>query len=304
MVYSKQWNPNLPLPEPVCMVTPSRTGDVIVTVNRTTRRRRLYWTLGNLLAIAGLYLLLYVGGVYSEIAYHRMAARGDSDIAAPQVLMGGGAGQADLSVRAPVALPSTAPAALPAFEAPALAGQSEVQTGVTAPEVHPALVERIVIPSIKVDSKVIEVGWEVVEQNGQQVAVWQVAEYAVGQHRGSANPGEGGNIVLAGHVGGFGKVFRDLFYVRPGEPVVLYSEGRQFLYTVKERLVVDEEGVSPEQRAENARLIAPTDYEVVTLVTCWPLTGPQKYTQRVIIRAVPYAAVPPPVGDVAHQTAR
>jgi LPXTG-site transpeptidase (sortase) family protein len=287
------------------MVTPNRTGDVLVTVNRTTRRRRVYWTLGNLLAIAGLYLLFYVGGVYSEIAYHRMAARGDSDIAALQVLMDVGAGQADISVTgASVALPSAAPAALPAFEAPALAGQSEAESGAAPKEVRPALVQRIVIPSIKVDSKVIEVGWEVVEQNGQHVAVWQVAEYAVGQHRGSANPGEGGNIVLAGHVGGYGKVFRDLFYVRPGEPVVLYSEGRQFLYTVKERLVVTEEGVSPEQRAENARLIAPTDYEVVTLVTCWPLTGPQKYTQRVIIRAVPYAAVPPPVGDVAHQTAR
>jgi hypothetical protein len=37
------------------------------------------------------------------------------------------------------------------------------------------------------------------------MAIWQVAEYAVGQHRGSANPGEGDNIVLAGHVGGFGQ---------------------------------------------------------------------------------------------------
>ncbi|MCX7789940.1 MAG: sortase, partial [Chloroflexaceae bacterium] len=195
------------------MVTPSRTGDVVVTVNRTTRRRRFYWTLGNLLAIAGLYLLFYVGGVYSEIAYHRMAARGDSDIAAPRVLMGG-AGQADMSVAgASVAPPSAAPAALPAFEAPALATQGQAEQLSTSVEARPALVERIVIPSIKVDSKVIEVGWEVVEQNGQQVAVWQVAEYAVGQHRGSANPGEGGNIVLAGHVGGYGKVFRDLYYV-------------------------------------------------------------------------------------------
>lgn len=287
------------------MAAPSRTGDVIVTVNQTTRRRRVYWTLGNLLAIAGLYLLLYVGGVYSEITYHRMAARGDSDIAAPRVLMGGAGNQAGVSfASAPVTPTSAAPVALPAFEAPVLAGQGEAAPSPAPAEVHQALVERIVIPSIKVDSKVIEVGWEVVEQDGQQVAVWQVAEYAVGQHRGSANPGEGGNIVLAGHVGGYGKVFRDLFYVRPGEPVVLYSEGRQFLYVVKERLVVPEEDASPEQRAENARLIAPTDYEVVTLVTCWPLTGPKKFTQRVIIRAFPYAPAPPPVGDVAHQTAR
>ena len=72
---------------------------------------------------------------------------------------------------------------------------------------HDSTVTRVIIPSIGVDSKAVEVGWEVKEQNGQQVAVWQVAECAVGQHRGSANPGEGENIVLAGHVGGYGKVF-------------------------------------------------------------------------------------------------
>lgn len=291
------------------MVTTRTSGDVPTSaVSPATRRRRLYWTLGNLLLLAGLYLLLYVGGVYAEIEYHRMAARGDSDIAAPRVLMAGVAGQADIATNLPPALatpPADAPAALPAFQAPVLnRGDARAAPLPAANADRPASVERIVIPSIKVDSKVIEVGWELVEQNGRQVAVWQVAEFAVGQHRGSANPGEGGNVVLAGHVGGYGKVFRDLFYVRPGEPVVLYSAGRQFLYTVQDRLVVTEEGASAEQRAANAALIAPTDHEVVTMVTCWPLTGPNKYAQRVIIRAVPFAAAAPPVADVAPQTAR
>jgi len=291
------------------MVTTRTSGDVPPsTVSPATRRRRLYWTLGNLLLLAGLYLLLYVGGVYAEIEYHRMAARGDSDIAAPRVLMAGVTGQADIATNlppAPATPPADAPAALPAFQAPVLnRGDARAAPLPAANAERPASVERIVIPSIKVDSKVIEVGWELREQNGRQVAVWQVAEYAVGQHRGSANPGEGGNVVLAGHVGGYGKVFRDLFYVRPGEPVVLYSAGRQFLYTVQDRLVVTEEGASAEQRAANAALIAPTDHEVVTMVTCWPLTGPNKYAQRVIIRAVPFAAAAPPVADVAPQTVR
>lgn len=256
--------------------------------------------------IGGLYLLLYVGGLYATAEYHRMAARGDSDIDAPRVLMGDSAPSADLSVPAgQVAAPVAAPAAMPAFEAPVLnGGQIASAAPDAAAAVRPALVERVVLPSIKVDAKVIEVGWELVEQGGQQVAVWQVAEYAVGQHRGSANPGEGGNVVLAGHVGGFGQVFRDLYYVRPGEPVILYSDGRQFLYTVKERLVVTEEGAPPEQRAENAKLIAPTDSEVVTMITCWPATGRDKFTQRVIIRAVPFEASAPPVADVAPQTVR
>lgn len=255
--------------------------------------------------ISGLYLLLYVGGLYAQAEYQRMAARGNSDIEAPRALLS----------EPPAALSdgliSVAPQAdagqtgLSAFQAPVLSEQGMLASEPPisgAPQV--SSVERLVIPSIKVDSKVIEVGWDLVEQDGRQVAVWQVAEYAVGQHRGSANPGEGGNVVMAGHVGGYGKVFRDLYYVRPGEPLLVYSAGRQFRYTVKERLVVTEDGAPPEQRAANAQLIAPTDSELVTLVTCWPLTGPDKYTQRVIIRAVPFEPTAAPVGDVAPQTIR
>lgn len=282
-------------------------GELAVGRSPATRRRRIYLTAGNLMLIGGIYLLLYVGGLYSQAEFHRMAARGDSEIEAPRVLLGERAASPDLSVpRSQLGAAAPAePAGLPSFQAPVLNnGQIASPIPDAAGALRPATVERIILPSIKVDSKVIEVGWELVEQGGQQVAVWQVAEYAVGQHVGSANPGEGGNVVLAGHVGGFGQVFRDLYYVRPGEPVVLYSEGRQFLYTVEERLVVTEEGVSAEQRAENARLIAETDSEVVTLVTCWPATGPDKFTQRVIIRAVPFAAAAPPVADVAPQTVR
>lgn len=271
----------------------------------------MYWTLGNLLLFGGIYLLLYVGGIYADIEYHRMAARGDSDIEVPRRVMG--------ELAAPIARPRPAaagqaaaspaaqsPAALPSFDAPALAAEGQIASAPpdAAAAAQVGTVERIVLPSIKVDSKVIEVGWDLVEQGGQQVAVWQVAEYAVGQHIGSANPGQGGNVVLAGHVGGYGKVFRDLYYVLPGDPVVLYSEGRQFEYVVTERMILDEEGVPAAQRAANAALIGPTDHEVVTLVTCWPLTGPNKFSQRVIIRATPFGTPPPASDDVAPQTVR
>lgn len=278
------------------------------------RLQRVYWTLGNLLLFGGLYLLLYVGGIYAEVSYHRMAARGDSDIEAPRLVMG----ELDLAARqrpaATAAAPTSGPAATAAAptaaaqaqaaaahdqpaatEAPAqpvaaaVAAEGQLASPPPAPEVaaHISTVERVILPSVKLDAKVIEVGWEVVEQDGQEVAVWQVAEYAVGQHRGSANPGEGENIVLAGHVGGFGQVFRDLYYVLPGDPVILYSEGQKYEYVVNDRRIVDEEGAPAEQRAANAALIGPAGAEMVTLVTCWPPTGPEKFTQRVIIRAVP-----------------
>jgi sortase (surface protein transpeptidase) len=79
-----------------------------------------------------------------------------------------------------------------------------------------------------------------------------------------------------------------LYYVNPGDQITIYSDSQQFLYTVTERLLVTEEGVSPEQQAANAQLIAPTDTETVTLVTCWPPDGAEKFTQRVVVHAVPF----------------
>jgi sortase A len=249
-----------------------------------TRRKRIAWTLGNLLMLVGFYLIVYVGGLYATTAYHIQAARGDSDLPAPRVVSIPSENGSLLSaITSPIASAAT-------FVAPNLntrgLGNASYQTN---DKPHMSTIERVIIPSIKSDSKVVEVGWDVIEQDGQEYAVWQVAEFAVGHHKNSANPGENGNIVLAGHVGGYGKVFRDLYYVRRGEQIILYSNGQQYLYTITQRLVVDEEGASPEQRAQNAQYIEPTDSEVVTLVTCWPLTGKDKFKQRVIIRAEPYS---------------
>jgi LPXTG-site transpeptidase (sortase) family protein len=225
--------------------------------------------------LLGIVLLLYVGGVYAQAEYDRYAARGDTEVPAPKPLA--------------IAEPEEpAPFTAPLLDTSSTDGQVVGAIPSAEQAAHQSTVTRVVIPSIGVDSKVVEVGWDVKQQGGQQVAVWQVAEYAVGQHRGSSNPGEGSNIVLAGHVGGYGKVFKDLFYVQPGDQITLYSKGQQYLYTVQERLLLTEEGVSAEQHAANAQYIAPTDHEMVTLVTCWPPKGADRFTQRVVVRAVPF----------------
>ena len=249
-----------------------------------SRGQQLRWVLSNLLIFAGIYLLIYVGGVSSYVAFQREAARGDSLIEVAPILIT----DPELNV-APAPQPSLARSPTTTT---AIAPPKPVPAAEPALVVQRSTVERLILPTIKVDAKVIEVGWDLVEQDGLRVAVWQVAEFAVGQHKGSANPGEGGNIVLSGHVGGFGQVFRDLFYLRVGDPVILYSQGRRYLYTVSERLVVQEQSVSPEQQAENARLIAPTEDEQVTMVTCWPARGPEKFSQRVVIRALPPRGLP------------
>ncbi|MBA3471440.1 MAG: sortase [Herpetosiphonaceae bacterium] len=238
---------------------------------QTTMRQpqRITWTLGNILMYAGLYLLLYVGGVYADDAYNRAAARGDSDLPLPVPVVENVAASAPQAFLAPNLNPDAA-ASSPGT-APAPARQSSVS--------------RLMIPRIDVDSKVIEVGWTV----ENEVAVWQVAKYAVGQHQGSANPGEGGNIVMAGHVGGSAPVFQRLIELVPGDQLVVYSAGQQYLYVVRDTQRLQEVGVSDEQRLANASYMDPTDEEVVTLITCWPATGPNAFDQRIVVQAVPFA---------------
>jgi sortase A len=258
-----------------------------------TRRAKIMITISNMLTLLGVVVLLYVGGVYANAEYGRYAARGDTDVPAPPPVMPAQAapsiGLGLLSQARGAEEPAPfAPAQLP-DEGGAKAPEGRIASVVpdVAKAIQTSTVSRVVIPRIDVDSKVVSVGWDVATIGGQQVAIWQVAEYAVGHHLGSANPGDGENIVLAGHVGGYGKVFRDLYKLEVGDAITLYSGGVQHSYTVSEVHIVDEEGVSAEQQAENARYIAETGQEAVTLVTCWPPSGKLKFSQRIIVRAVP-----------------
>ncbi len=274
------------------------------------RRGKILWTAGNFLMLVGLYLLLYVGGLFADEQFNLMAAQGDSDITLPEVAAVQPV-ERNLSVVPPVQAQAPVPVVVrprPAIAAPTAAPQpftlprlNDPGQGRELSSLIPAAVEgygpstmtRIVIPKINVDRKVVEVGWTLEQLNGQQVAIWDVAKYAVGHHEGTANPGQGGNIVMAGHSGGRAYPFNDLYYLNPGDTIMLWSDGQQYQYSVTERLVLDETtpNVTIEQRRANARYIEPTKEEVATLVTCWPLTGPRKFTQRVVIRALPSHSV-------------
>jgi sortase A len=145
---------------------------------------------------------------------------------------------------------------------------------------------RLVIPSVGIDSEVIPVGWAVIERNGQEYSVWQVADFAVGWHETSAVLGQPGNTVMAGHHNVNGEVFRDLVNVEVGDKVTAYSGGQVFEYVVEMKTIVKEKGEPVEVRRKNAEWIAPSDDERLTFVTCWPYTN---NTHRVIVVAKPVA---------------
>ncbi len=143
----------------------------------------------------------------------------------------------------------------------------------------------IVIPSIKLNAPVVPVGWHIEEQNGQRISVWDSPDNAAGWHETSAYPGRSGNVVLNGHNNIRGEVFRYLIDLEPGARIVLYVGDTAYNYAVTEKHILKEKGEPPEVRYQNARWIAPTTDERLTLVTCWPYTS---NTHRLIIVARPY----------------
>jgi len=108
---------------------------------------------------------------------------------------------------------------------------------------------RIQIPAIEVDAPVVQGdGWEQLKKG-------------VGQHIGSANPGEPDNMVLSAHNDVFGEIFRNLDQLQPGDSVVIYTSQQAFTYTVESTMIVE-----PTQ----VEVMAPTSDGVVTLISCYP----------------------------------
>lgn len=261
-----------------------------------SRQRKIALTFGNLFILIGVYLLLFVGGLFADQQYNVYAASGGSPIDLPTPTRSVPTPTAAAQAANGTVTPSAAPAgtstatAVPSIEtisAPNVDNQLSNAVPAATGDFGPSTLSRIVIPAIAVDRKVVEMGWTVQVQDGQEVAVWDVDKYRVGHHKGTANPGQGGNIVLSGHSGGWQYPFNDIFYLKQGDLIQLTSNGTVYDYKVSDHILVDEVGQPLEKRLENAKYIEPTDEEMITMVACWPLTGPDKFKQRIIIRAKP-----------------
>jgi sortase A len=268
------------------------------------RSQQAFWTLSHALVLSGLYLLLFAGGLLADTQYNVYAASGATEVSSPAAR-----GAESSSGTLPTVPPSPASADQPSFiprdqeapgrPVPAVADPERDHQTAEQPltsDQRGSTITRIVIPAIKVDRKVLEVRWTLQQQDDQAVAVWEVDPYRVGHHQGSSSPGGGGNIVLSGHSGGWQYPFNDIYWLQVGDLIQLFSDGLVYDYRVSDHILVDEVGQPLEQRLQNARYIEPTDEEVVTMVACWPLTGPDKFSQRIIIRAEP-AGTPYPASQ-------
>lgn len=235
---------------------------------------------GNILIAVGLLMLLGIGGWYgytqwsNEQFKQQLVSEFGPEALEPQV------GTTPVPTEAvPTPLPDLSSRGI-AAGIPGLDQKASARTDETPPV-------RLVIPSVKIDSKIVAVTWSMIPApGGGMKAEWQVADYAVGHHAGSANPGQRtGNVVLSGHVDYKGQVFKDLHKVNKGDEVIVYTEKGQYLYVVSDIKLVLEEGASEEQKRANARFMDPTPDPTLTMITCWPYGID---THRLIVIAKPY----------------
>jgi len=130
------------------------------------------------------------------------------------------------------------------------------------PTQGPQQAVRVQIPAIQVESPVVQ------GDGPDQL------KQGVGQHVGTPNPGQRGNVVLSAHNDIFGQIFRDLDKLKPGDTVTLFSIQRSFTYIVRQVQLVE-----PTQ----VEVMNQTPESIVTLISCYPYMVDNK---RIVVTAI------------------
>lgn len=129
------------------------------------------------------------------------------------------------------------------------------------PTAGPQQAIRLQVPAINLDAPVVQGdGWEQLKKG-------------VGQHAGTADPGQTGNLVLSAHNDVFGEIFRDLDQLKKGDSIVVYTAARAYTYIVTDTQVVEPTRVD---------LMAATPNATITLISCYPY---RVDNQRIVVSA-------------------
>ncbi|HLF01482.1 MAG TPA: class D sortase [Anaerolineales bacterium] len=130
---------------------------------------------------------------------------------------------------------------------------------VVLPTSEPQHATRISIPALGVEAPVVHG----VEPDDLKLGV--------GHYEGSVNPGEKGNLALAGHNDAYGEVFRDLIELQPGDEVTVYTASSKYRYLIRGSRLVEPDEVS---------VLEPTVGPTITLISCYPYLVD---TQRIVV---------------------
>ncbi len=137
----------------------------------------------------------------------------------------------------------------------------QTQASIQIPTAAPDQAVRLQVPRLNVDAPVVQGdGWEQLKKG-------------VGQHIGSANPGQDGNVVLTAHNDVYGELFRYLDQLQPGDNIIVYTQQRQHVYIVDRTVIVEPTAVE---------VMASTGSPTVTLISCYPYLVDK---QRIVVFA-------------------
>ena len=180
-------------------------------------------------------------------------------------------------------LPALAPVVLALVLVQGQPGRAYGDGPEQAPDSSPGPTQ-IAIPSIKLVSEVVPVGYQLTDQS----LGWQTADNAVGWHQSSAVPGSPGNTVMSGHNATRGsRVFRDLDRIKVGAAITVTANGTEHDYVVTDRIILPFVFASEYRRAQIRALLGQFGDERLTLITCYPwFTN----THRLIVVAHPVVA--------------
>jgi LPXTG-site transpeptidase (sortase) family protein len=164
------------------------------------------------------------------------------------------------------------PEKLPDFALPTPPPAASAPPNGGPPDNSPA--GRIVIPNLGLDTVI-----KYVPFNGE---TWPIAglKQEVAWMGDTSWPGLGGNTSLAGHitlVNGQDGPFRNLYTLKAGDSVYVYTENKVYTYRVRASQTVADNDMS---------VIAPTSKPQITLITCWEWDVKAKvYTKRMVVTA-------------------
>jgi sortase A len=132
---------------------------------------------------------------------------------------------------------------------------------IPVPTASPQQAIRMQIPAISVDQSVVQGdGWEQLKKG-------------IGQHIGTADPGQTGNLVVSAHNDIFGEIFRDLDQLKTGDQIVVYTATRAYTYVVTGTEIIEPTRVDVMNSSATSTL---------TLISCYPYRVDNK---RIVVTA-------------------
>jgi LPXTG-site transpeptidase (sortase) family protein len=263
--------------EPTASRVGHRTGE-------TVAQRLQRWASTGLI-IAGLAILSMTGGLYGYGLYEQYRANLDvGNTLPPDALAWTPIAVAPLATATDAPTPPPAATASPVLSAEAGDGPREgtvrqvvlpTATSIPLPTPTPIPVtpiQRLIATSIGLDTKVVES--PIV--NGE----WTVPKFVAGHLLGTAQPLQGSNIVLSGHVQSIssGNVFARIGELKLGSVIRVYTSAAEITYTVTASQVVPNNDVA---------VVRPTPNEILTLITCTGTWLPLQhdYDSRIVVIA-------------------